>query len=522
MSSQGLLSYADLKVPGSYITEGNLGVTSAQIIDHSTVYMVGRSTVVGAPKNICYYIESEDDFFNVFGDSLSSPSVQLYFDQQPGLGFWFINVDMRTERTLSIPTATVGDVFTLTVDGFPLTYTAVLGDNPAKVLIALAGLVNSKMNHVASVYGDKLRYLNGKVVTASATITLGTANTASYPTPFDVIDSLGMALVDNLPCGFVICPEFYQSFTSMTDRQALANGIEGLVSEQKRYWLHLMDCGSEVALATGSGGAINLALLDISGISTPRGHIAYYFPYWINLTGSAVPMSASVAAIAIKRYRTESFIQPPAGEDYPVRGVTGQSFLVSYNAQAVLNPANINCGRMLTQQVSGGLKQIGVPVIYGARTLSTDLNYRYVITRVIMNVLENSLRVTLRNVPFRTIDGVGIQMQRITGLITNVCELLRSMGALWSQTGAAEGAYLVICNGSNNSPDMLDQGRPLAQVYVRPAPMIEFLQTIVYRVPLGFDLTSIASEGGSSNNGAPKDASPPTGTPGTQSTSGKK
>jgi hypothetical protein len=521
MPDQGLLSYGDLKVPGSYITEGTLGVTSANLADHSTVYFIGRSTVSAAPKNICYYIESADDFYNVFGDTLSSPSVQLYFEQQPGLGFWFVNVDMRTERTLTIPTATVGDVFTLTIDGFPLTYTAVTGDNPAKVLIALAGLVNSKMNHVASMYGNKLRYANGKTVTATANITLGTANTASYPTPLDVIDSVNLAFVDNLPPGFVIAPEFYQAFT-MVDRQALANGLEGIVSDSKRYWMHLMDCGSEVALSTGSGGAINLALLDISGVSTPRGHVAYYFPYWLNLTAQPVPMSASVAAIAIKRYRNESFIQPPAGEDYPVRGVTGQTFLVSYNAQAALNPANVNCGRMLTQQRSGGLKQIGVPVIYGARTLATDLNYRYVTTRVIMNVLENSLRLTLRNVPFRTIDGVGIQMQRITGLITNVCELMRQVGALWSATGTAEGAYLVICNGTNNSPDMLDQGKPLAQVYVRPAPLIEFLQTIVYRVPLGFDLSTIASEGGSSNNGQPKTATPPTGTPGTKSTSGTK
>lgn len=517
MVTQGQLTYADLKVPGSYITEGTLGISSAQLIDHSTVYFAGRSTVVGAPKNICYYIESADDFYNVFGDSLSSPSVELFFANEPGLGFWFINVDMRTERTIAVPAVAVGDVFTLTIDSFPMTYTAVTGDNGSKVLIALANLVNTKMNHVASVHGNKLRYANGLTVTSSVNVTLGTANTASYPTALDTIDSLKLTLVDNLPPGYLICPEFYKTL-AMTDRHALANGIESIVSDNNRYWLHLMDCGDEVAMATGTGGAVNLALLDISGISSPRGHVAYYFPYWRNLDNTPVPMSASVAAIALRRNRAESFIQPPAGEDYPVRGVIGQTFLVSYNAQAVLNPAQVNCGRMLTKQVSGGLKQIGVPVIYGARTLSTDLNYRFVTTRVIMNVLENSLRATLRNVPFRTIDGVGIQMQRITGLITNVCELMRAMGALWSDNGTAEGAYLVLCNGQNNSPDMLDQGRPLAQVYVRPAPLIEMLQTIVYRVPLGFDLGTIASEGGSSNNGQPETSTETKGIPGTTST----
>jgi hypothetical protein len=514
------MTYADLKVPGSYITEGQLGISSAQMADHSQVYMVGRSTVTAAPKNICYYVESADDFFNVFGDSLSSPSVKLYFDQEPGLGFWFINVDMRAERTITIPTVTPADIFTLTIDGYPVTYTALVGDTPASVIGKLAGLINSKLNHVASVYGNKLRYLTGKTVTASATVTLGSANTATYPVALDVVDSLKMALVDNLRPGFVIAPEFYQSF-NMTDRQSLANGIESLVADNSRFWMHLMDCGAEVASSSSGGGAINLALVDISGVSTPRGHVAYYFPYWVNAVNQPVPMSASVAAIALKRYRNESFIQPPAGEDYPVRGVVGQTFLVSYNAQAILNPANINCGRMLTKQVSGGLRQVGVPVIYGARTLATDLNYRYLTTRVIMNVLENSLRDTLRNVPFRTIDGVGIQMQRITGLITNVCELMRSQGALWSATGTAEGAYRVICDGTNNSPDMLDQGKPLAQVYVKPAPLIEFLQTIVYRVPLSFDLTSIGT-GGASTTGQPEATATPTGTPGATSTSGTK
>jgi len=514
------MTYSDLKVPGSYITEGQLGISTPQMADHSTVYMVGRSTVLAAPKNICYYIESADDFFNVFGDSLSSPSVKLYFDQQPGLGFWFINVDMRTERTISIASVTPADVFTLTIDGFSLTYTALVGDTPTSVLGKLSELVNSKLNHVASVYGNKLRYLSGKTVTASATVTLGAANTATYPVALDVVDSLKLALVDNLRPGFLIAPEFYQSF-GLVDRQLLANGIESLVSDNSRFWMHLMDCGLEVATSDSGGGAINLALKDISGISTPRGHVAYYFPYWVNEVNQPVPMSASVAAIALKRYRNESFIQPPAGEDYPVRGVVGQSYLVSYSAQAVLNPANINCGRMLTKQVSGGLRQVGVPVIYGARTLATDPNYRYVTTRVIMNVLENSLRDTLRNVPFRTIDGVGVQMQRITGLITNVCELMRSQGALWSATGTAEGAYRVVCDGTNNSPDMLDQGKPLAQVYVKPAPLIEFLQTIVYRVPLSFDLSSLGGSG-AATTGQPEAVASPTGTPGTASTSGSK
>ena len=513
-----LIPYPDVKSPGVYVTESSLGITPAALVDHSNTYMLGFSSSVSAPKNIWYYCNGTDDFYNIFGANASSNSVQLYFDQQPGYGLWFLNVTLRTEAVLTIPSVTSGNVFTITVNGFSVSYTAVNADTPTTVLAALKGLVNGSLTYSASMYdGGILRYDSGATVTTTSNITMGSPTTASYPVVRDVIDSLRLASHEEQPQGFLIAPEFFSTTVSgwnLAARSALANAMGQFCADTKFFWMALVDCGNNVATASNAGGAINLALQEVSALSEPLGHMAYYFPYWQNLNGANVPMSASVAAVAMKRFRLEGFWEPPAGEDYPLIGVTGQSIFVSKGMQDQLNPANVNCGRMLTQQRGGGLSSIGVPVIYGARTISTDVNFRYVSVRVIMNVLCGTLKRAFRNVPFRTVDGIGVELQRISATASGICELMRTIGALYGNTAAD--AYLVVCNATNNTPDNLDAGRGLLQVYAKPSPCLEFLHIPVYRTPLGYNFGNIQSSG--TNSQPTSQTSGKSGVPGTAST----
>lgn len=517
-----ILPYPDVKSPGVYVTESSLGVTPAALVDHSNTYMLGFSTQSDAPKNIWHYCQGVDDFYNVFGANLSSPSVDLYFRQAPGYGIWFLNVSLRTEATLTIPgTVATGDVFTVTVDGFAATYTATATDNATSVLTNLQTQVGKKLTYTASMYpGGILRYNTGATVSVSANITKSAGTTASYPVVRDVIDSLNLATHEEQPQGFLIAPEFFSNPAfNLSNRNALANAMGAMCADTRFLWTALADCGRDVATASNPGAFINLALQEIGGLSEPKGHLAYYAPYWVNLDGASVPMSASVAAVAMKRFRLEGFMQPPAGEDFPIQGVTGQSIFVTRSMHDQLNPANVNCGRFLTQQRSGGLAAIGVPCIFGARTVSTDANYKYVHTRTIMNVLCGTLKRSFRNTPFRTIDGIGVQLQRITASATSICELMRSIGALYGAT--AQDAYLVICNSTNNTPDNLDAGRGLLQVYAKPAPCLEFLHIPVYRTPLGYQLGELSGESGAGNNGQPQtQQAGTTGVPGTSGSGG--
>jgi hypothetical protein len=484
--------------------------------------MVGFSTKVGAPKNIWHFCQNTDDFNNIFGATLSSPSVDLYFRQSPGYGLWFLNVSMRTESTLTVPgTVTAGDVFSVTVDGYTASYTAITGDTGTAVLNGLMTAVNNALTYTASMYtGGILRHNVGATVSNTANITKSAGTTPTYPNARDVIDTLKLATHEQQPQGYLIAPEFFSNAAfNLVSRNALANGMGALCADARYFWIALADCGRDIATASNPGAFINLALQEVGGMSEPKGHLAYYAPYWVNLDNAQVPMSASVAGIAMKRARLEGFWQPPAGEDYPVQGVTSQTVFVTRTMQDALNPAGVNCGRMLTQQRSGGLAALGIPVVYGARTVATDANFKYVHVRAIMNVVCGSMKRAFRNVPFRAVDGIGIELQRITATATSICELMRTIGALYGAT--AQDAYLVICNSTNNTPDNLDAGRGLLQVYVKPSPIIEFLHIPVYRTPLGYQLGEIEGSQGSANNGQPtQQKTGSSGVPGTSGTSG--
>jgi phage tail sheath protein FI len=190
------------------------------------------------------------------------------------------------------------------------------------------------------------------------------------------------------------------------------------------------------------------------------------------------PLSGAVAGLALRRQRIEGFRQPPAGREYPLYGISEIVQNVKDAHQAVLNPRSINVARNLPN--SGN-------VIWGARSLNTDGYFRWVSTRVILNVLEGTLRNAFGNLIFTTVDGQGVAFQRIKTTAVAKCELLRLGGALYGAT--PNDAYLVVCDETNNPADSLQEGIVVCDVYVKVSPVLEFLVMRVKSTALGEILT---------------------------------
>lgn len=480
-----LLPSLSFDTPGTFVTENQFGSIPSSLASFNAVYMLGYSSKSGAPVGTPYFIQSSDDFFNVFGASASTNSVKLFFDQRSGCGIYFVNVAVKASYTLAIATVTVGTTYSLTIDGITVSYNAVTGDTASIIFAKLADQVNTKLSYIAYQLGSVLKTNSA----ASGTgITLTSVAAPSYPTLQDVLSTVNTAFDPEMRQGFLIAPEFFQSFTSLSDRQALANAMEAFCADPLFYWLAIADCGANTAIAITGGGAVNLALAEVGGLQSPRGHLAYYFPYWVNASDLQVPMSASVVGVALRRYREEGYRQPPAGIRYPVYGVKDATFKVTDKIQAQLNPKGVNCGRKLPAGKG--------TVIYGARTVSTSPYYRFVTVRVIMNVLAGTLAGAFNEVVFSSVDGQAALFGRIKQTAITICERLRQAGALYGAT--PEEAYLVACDSSNNPPLDLEQGIVSLDVIVKPSPILEVLSIRLSRASLGTTLTETLSSGDTS------------------------
>lgn len=482
-----LLTTVSTAVPGVTVSENTFGAIPASLSSFNSVYMLGYSNKAGAPYNVPTFIQSPDDFYNVFGTSFSANSVQLFFDQRSGAGLWFINVAPRDSFTVTVGTVTVGAAYTLTIDSFNVTYTAVTGDTAASVLTGLANQVNLLASHNAYLSAaGALAVTPGVTVTATANLTLGSrVVAATYPVMLDVVRAINTAFDADMRQGFLIAPEFFQSFTVATDRASLAQAMEAFCSDPQYNWMALVDCGATAATATTQSAAMNLAIAEKGQLSSPKGHTAYFWPYWVNLAGAQVPMSPAVAGVALRRFRAEGYRQPAAGTRYPVYGVNDTSYPVTDKIQGALNPQGINCGRKLP--ASRGM------VIYGARTISTSPFYTFMTTRVIMNVLDGTLSRAFDDVVFSSVDGQGVLFGRLKGTAVQICEALRQAGALYG--ASAEDAYLVICDNTNNPSSALEAGQVSMDVIVKPSPILEVLSVRVSRASIGTKLQEIASSG---------------------------
>lgn len=291
--------------------------------------------------------------------------------------------------------------------------------------------------------------------------------------------------------GFLCAPEAYKILSYSADSD-LSSRKEALVERLKVSQALVAAAEGRFGVTEGISGTQHIALIDCGGdvenlsqaqdelnyiksiIGAPLGHAAYFAPYLKNSSDRFVPPSSYVAGIACSRYINEGFQQPPAGARYPLRGITGVKFDITAQQQEVTYALGLNPIRKLPNR--------GV-LVWGSRTLSSDPQFRFVNTRVILNVLLDVMNRSFDDILFENIDSGSTVFSRVKSIGTQILNQFYRQGALYGNR--PEQAYLVVCDNSNNTSALLENGTIRMDAYVTTSPTLERLAITVARTPIG-------------------------------------
>ncbi|MEA2003177.1 MAG: AAA family ATPase [Actinomycetota bacterium] len=188
---------------------------------------------------------------------------------------------------------------------------------------------------------------------------------------------------------------------------------------------------------------------------------ALYFPWIATAAGRSTPGGA-VAGVYARTDSAHGVWKAPAGVEAGLRGIEAIAYPVSNDEQEVLNPLGINV-----------LRDIGRgPVVWGARTLSSDPEWKYVPVRRLALFVEESIDQGTQWVVFEPNDEPLWAELRLA--IEHFLEQLWRSGAL---VGAkATDAYFVRCGlGSTMTDTDIANGRVNIEVGFAPLKPAEFV-----------------------------------------------
>ena len=191
-------------------------------------------------------------------------------------------------------------------------------------------------------------------------------------------------------------------------------------------------------------------------------HAALYYP-WLKYGSSGdkvVPPSGAVCGIYARTDGQRGVWKAPANAT--ITGISGFERDISAAEQEVLNPVGVNVSR----QISGrGLR------LFGARTLSSDPEWRYVSVRRYLSFLEKSISDGLGWAVFEPND------EPLWAECKNRIEVFLSnsfrQGALQGQS--ASEAFFVNCDRTTMTQSDIDSGRLIAEIGVAPLRPAEFV-----------------------------------------------
>ncbi|MFT5221770.1 MAG: phage tail sheath protein FI [Glaciecola sp.] len=199
---------------------------------------------------------------------------------------------------------------------------------------------------------------------------------------------------------------------------------------------------------------------------------AMYYP-WIKVDNPSgtngnseilIPPSGHIAGLMARVDETRGVWKAPANEI--VRGLLDVERPITKAEQGMLNPIGINCIRPFGTR--------GVRV-WGARTLSSDSDWRYVNVRRLFNMIEDSIMSGTQWVVFEPND-----MKLWQGVKRTVNSFLTGLwqdGALFGAT--PDQAFYVKCDADNNPPSSIDEGKLIIEVGIAPVKPAEF---VVFRI----------------------------------------
>ena len=268
----------------------------------------------------------------------------------------------------------------------------------------------------------------------------------------------------------VTVPSALWNYDAVTSQELIDEGLRGTNNG-----------GVPEAILVESGVSNHALLIeDSQQYYTPQGFLAYYGPHIEDSEGYIIPASSFVAGLAIRRSRAQGFQFPPAGVSYPLNGTAGPQISISSAEQDVSNRLGMNALRTLpgygnTVFVWGGRTRVN------AADADQGL-YKFVNTRVILNVIYGTLKGAFDSQIFSVVDGRGLLFTKIRTIAENVLYVFWAGGALFGANPSD--AYATVCDRRNNPSQTLEEGLVYLSVFVVPVPTLERIQIDLVRVAI--------------------------------------
>lgn len=275
--------------------------------------------------------------------------------------------------------------------------------------------------------------------------------------------SNGLAAFEELDdISMVAAPGSTHNFTQEGGNTVYAKSILREVihhCEQMRYRVAVLD--------SIEGSTVNKVLKLRRTIDSSRA--ALYFP-WVRildpLTNQEIdnPPSGHICGIYARTDIERGVHKAPANE--VIRLATGFEKRINNKKQALLNPEGINCLRKIRGR---GFR------VWGARTISSDSEWRYINVRRYFAYLERSIDVGTQWAVFES-NGEAL-WSNVRGSIESFLFNEWSSGALLG--AKPEEAFFVRCDRTTMTQNDLDVGRMICLVGVAPLKPAEF---VIFRI----------------------------------------
>jgi uncharacterized protein len=196
-------------------------------------------------------------------------------------------------------------------------------------------------------------------------------------------------------------------------------------------------------------------------------YAADYVPWlWISHPESGnqmlIPPGGHIAGIYARTDITKGVSQSPAGVNATVKNIHSLQKQIDTAEQGSLTQMGVNTI----------IKKTGYGnVVWGARTLSKDANWRYIAVRRLFNMIEKSIEMYLQRVVFEP--NTPRLWSRVVATITPFLSVLRRDGALGGKTDNE--AFSVICDETTMTPEDIKQGKLIIRVAIRPPGVAEVI-----------------------------------------------
>ncbi len=199
---------------------------------------------------------------------------------------------------------------------------------------------------------------------------------------------------------------------------------------------------------------------------------AMYYP-WIKVDNPAgvngdrevfVPPSGHIAGVWARTDDTRGVWKAPANDT--IRGCLDVERPITKNEQSLLNPIGINCIRPFGTR---GIR------IWGARTLSSDSDWRYINVRRLFNMIETTI---LEGTQYAVFEPNDLRLwEGVSRTLTAFLTGLWRQGALFG--ASPDQAFYVKCDAETNPPESIDEGKLVVEVGVAPVKPAEF---VIFRI----------------------------------------